>query len=219
MRALAANGTHGFAALSKAGELVKANLEGTKVERVRVDIVRDSFIVCDPQGDVLLAAGNRLLRWRGDVHELARFAAEPAGSIVGMTSTDAGLLVALANKDLFFLPADGDQTPRRVPLAGNIVVGARGHLLAGMSVSSQIELVDVPSLAKWTLPRLFTGMPQVALSPDGRRVAQSIGGVLAVWQLPRVGSDFGAWLDEVTNASIRSGSSDGNLVWPWQVPP
>ena len=221
VRALAPRGTHALAALSKAGELVTTNLEGTDTKRVRVDIVRDSFIVCDARGDVLLAAGNRLLRWRGDVHELARFAAEPAGTIVAMTPAETGVFVALASKDLFFVASSGDMTPRRVPLGSNVVVGDRGHLLAGLSVTSQIELVDVPSLAKWTLPRLFSGMPQISLSPDGRRIVQAVGGRLAVWQLPQPGTDYGAWLDEITNASIRSGASaaDGNLAWPWQQPP
>lgn len=211
-----------FAALSRAGELALLDLDGTDVKRVRVDIVRDSFIVCDAHGDVLVAAGNRLLRWAGDVHELARFAAEPAGSIVNMTSTEAGVFVALANKDLYFVPSSGDMTPRRVPLSSNVVVGARGQLLAAPSVTEQIELVDVPSLAKWTLPRLFAGAPDIGLSPDGRRLVQSVGGRLAVFQLPRPGSDYGTWLDELTNASIRpgtGGAADGTLAWPWQQQP
>ncbi|NVB77719.1 MAG: serine/threonine protein kinase [Kofleriaceae bacterium] len=222
IRALApVRGTQRFAALSKAGELAMLGIDGSDVKRARVDIVRDSFIVCDAHGDVLIAAGNRLLRWSSDVHELAHFVAEPAGSIVNMTSTEAGVFVALANKELYFVPSSGDMTPRRVPMTSNIVVGDHGRLLAGLSVTQQIELVDVPSLAKWTLPRLFAGMPDVNLSPDGRRLAQSVGGRLAVFQLPQPGSDYGTWLDELTNASLRSGTgaADGTLAWPWQQQP
>jgi len=77
----------------------------------------------------------------------------------------------------------------------------------------QISVLDLPSLASWTLPKTFAGLDQYAVSPDGRRVVQALGGQsVAAWELPRPGGDFAAWLDELTNAT----EDEGILSWPWQ---
>lgn len=140
---------------------------------------------------------------------MARFAVP----IAFVASTELGLYVSLTNQDVFFVPASGNQTPVRVPLTGRMSsLSADGRVLAGITPSQQIELVDMPALARWTLPKLHTTTLGLALSPDGRYLQQSMGMQIALWNLQPPGSDFAAWLAELTNASEQ----DGHIHWPWQ---
>jgi hypothetical protein len=206
---LASNGTLGYAALSANGELVRGTFGGGDFARTRVtDIDKTAFVVADKQRNVIVGSGNRLLRWRGDVHEMARFAV-PIDYVV---STELGLYVSLTNHDLYFVPASGNQTPRRIPISQLSSISAQGRVLAGMTASQQIEIVDMPALATWSLPKLFTGFPRVALSPDGALAQQSLGAQVAVWRIAQPGSDFAAWLAELTNAT----EDEGHVRWPWQ---
>jgi hypothetical protein len=207
---LCATGPRAYAALSSAGELVKGTLDGKIAARTRIDMKKSAFIVC--AGDVVIASGNELLRWRGDVELIARFVDEPAGTIRMMWVVDAGFVMTLANGETYFVAAQGDQTPRRLPLTGTIAVSVHGNLVASLAVAGQVELVELPSLAMWSLPRGLPGATAVALSPDGQRLAATYGGDLAVSALPPVGRDDEVWLDELTNATLVN----GQLQWPWQ---
>ena len=208
VRSLAANGTLGYAALSAAGELVKGTFGGADFARTRVpDLDQGAFVVAGANRDVIVASGNRLLRWRGDVHEMARFAV----AIAFVSSTELGLYVSLTNQDVFFVPASGNQTPVRVPIAKLSSISADGRVIAGITPSQQIELVDMPSLARWTLPSVYTTLG-VVLSPDGRIVQQSMGMEVALWHVAPPGSDVPAWLAGLTNATEQ----DGDIQWPWQ---
>jgi hypothetical protein len=209
VRSLAALGPLGYTALSTTGELVRGTFGGANFARTRLsDLDKTAFVVGDRNGDVIVGSGPRLLRWRGDVHELARFAVP----IDYVASTEVGLYVSLTNQDLYFVPAAGNRTPVRVPVSQRSSISADGRVVAGLTASQQIELVDMPSLARWTLPKLHTGMPRAALSPDGRIVLHSLGMQVVLWRLPQPGSDLPAWLGEQTNASEQ----DGALRWPWQ---
>lgn len=207
---LCAIGARSYAALSSAGELVKGTLDGKIAARLRIDMKKSAFVVC--AGDVLIASGNQLMRWRGGTEVIARFVDEPAGTIRMMWVVDAGLVLTLANGEIYFVAGQGDQTPRRLPLTGNIAVSVHGNLVAGLAVAGQVELVELPSLATWSLPRWLPGATAVSLSPDGQRIAATYGGDLAVSALPPVGRDDGLWLDELTNATLVN----GQLQWPWQ---
>jgi hypothetical protein len=211
-RSVCPAGPRAFAVLSSAGDLVKGTLDAAITSRTHIDIVRNAFIDCIPGDDIAIASGNRLLRWNGtEVTEVARFVAEPAGAIDAVRALPTGIYVELANKDKFFISAKGDRTPRRVPLSGVVTLAAHGSLAAGLSVAGQVELVDLPSLAKWTLPRLVARGSSVGISPDATRLLQNVGGS-EIWRLPQAGRDYGAWLDELTNAELV----DGHLMWPWQ---
>jgi hypothetical protein len=213
---LCAAGPRAYAALSSAGELVKGTLDGNIVARTRIDMRKSSFIVCmddgTAPGDVVIASGNELLRWRGDTELIARFVDEPTGTIRMAWTIDVGLLLTLTNGETYFVAGKGDQTPQRVPLTGNLGVSPHGNLVAGLAVAGQVELVELPSLATWSLPRTLAGATAVALSPDGQRIAATYGGDLAVSALPPVGRDNGLWLDELTNAKLVN----DRLQWPWQ---
>jgi hypothetical protein len=212
-RSLCPAGPNTYAVLSSAGDLVKGTLDGAILSRGHIDIVRNSFIACHPAiGDIMIASGNRLLKWNGTgVDEVARFEAEPAGAIDTLIALPTGLYVELANKAKFFIASKGDHTPRPVPLQGVLSIANRGTLAAGLSVSGQVELVDLPSLAKWSLPKLVSGRNKVGVSPDATRLQLDLGDA-AFWRLPQAGQSYGAWLDELTNAELV----DGRIVWPWQ---
>ena len=206
---LTANDKLGYAALSTTGELVRGTFSGAGFARTRVtDLDKDAFIVGDNAGAVFVATGNRLLVWRSDLRELSRFAVP----ISYIASADIGIYVELDNKDVFFVPATGNQTPRRVPLSSLASISRDGRVAAGISASSQVELADMPSLAPWTLPRLMPNASSVTLSPDGQRLIQGFGLQVGIWKLGPPGSDFAAWLAELTNAT----EDDGHVRWPWQ---
>ncbi|HEY5946263.1 MAG TPA: serine/threonine-protein kinase [Kofleriaceae bacterium] len=209
VKSLAANGKLGYAALSTTGELVKGTFSGAGFARTQLtDLDAKAFVVADTAGNIYVGTGNRLLRWRGDVQEMARFAV----AIDFVAATETGLYVALKNHDVLFVPPTGNQTPQPVPLPVLSSISRDGKLLVGASTSSQLELVDMPSLAHWTLPKLVTGMPGVQASPDGRVLLQNLGTEVALWRIPEPGSDFPAWLAELTNAI----EDEGHVRWPWQ---
>ena len=206
---IASRGKHAYAALSAAGELVKGTFGGGDFQRTKLpDLDKHAFIAADHNHDVLIASGNRLLRWRGDVHEVARFAT-PINMI---ESTKLGVYVNLTDGSVMFLPATGNQTPQRVPIGKFVAIADEGRLVVGMTASTQLELVDMPGLARWTLPSVVTNMQEAFVAPDGKRIVQSLVGYALVWKVPAPASDFAAWLDEVTNADDQG----GKLHWPWQ---
>ena len=142
----------GYAALSNTGEIVRGTFGGGGFARAQIkDLADDAFIVCDPERNVIVASGNRLLRWRGSTTEIARF----VDKIVSVTSTETGTYVTLTNRDLYFLAAHGDQTPRRVPVSQAFAIVDRGRRVIGLSATMQIEIVDMPAFATWTLPKLY----------------------------------------------------------------
>ena len=115
----------------------------------------------------MIAAGNQLMRWHGGTELVARFVDEPAGAIRTMWTVDAGLVMTLANGETYFVAGQGDQTPQRVPLTGGVAVSVHGNVIASLAVAGQVELVEVPSLAHWSLPRVLPGATSVSISPTG----------------------------------------------------
>jgi hypothetical protein len=209
LRSFASTGTLGYAALSTTGELVKGTFGGANFVRTRVaDLDKDSFVVGDLTGNVYIGSGKRLLRWRIDVEELARFAV----AIDRVSTCELGLYVILSNRDVYFIPATGNPTPQRVPISQLTSISADGRVLAGVSATQHVELVDMPALAAWTLPRLLTALPGVQASPDGARLVQHLGMQVGIWKVVQPGSDFAGWLGELTNAT----EDEGHVRWPWQ---
>jgi serine/threonine protein kinase len=209
LASLSANGKLAYTALSTTGELVKGTFGGANFERTQLgDLDKGAFVVGDDAGNVYVGSGNRLLRWRTTVQELARFAV----AIDFVATCELGLYVTLSNRDVFFIPAAGNQTPQRVPISQLTSISRDGRVLIGIGASQQVELVDMPALAPWTLPKLLAALPGVQASPDGQRLVQHLGGQVGVWKIAQPGSDFAAWLAELTNAA----DDEGHVRWPWQ---
>ncbi|HEY5924208.1 MAG TPA: serine/threonine-protein kinase [Kofleriaceae bacterium] len=206
---LTADGKLGYIALGATGEVVRGTFGGSGFARTRIaDLDKSAFVVGDGKGSAFIGAGNRLLRWRGDVHELARFAV----AIDFIAATEVGLYVKLVNEDVLFIPPAGNQTPQRVPVSKLAAISNDGALVVGLSASWQVELVDMPALASWTLPRWLGMRSNLAASADGQRLLQSVGLQVGVWRIDQPGSDFAAWLAEQTNAR----EDEGHVRWPWQ---
>ncbi|MBV8757365.1 MAG: serine/threonine protein kinase [Deltaproteobacteria bacterium] len=195
-----------YAVLTAKGELVRAKLDGNDLVRLRVQVEPGAFVVGDRQHRAVIASGKRLLRWDQDVHEIAQL----PHAIESMTALDAGILATTDQGEMYLV---GDSGVHRVPVAAgrDTRVADRGQAVFSMT-GGQISVVELPAMTSWTLPKVVSGFGDYAVSPDGHRVVEATGGGFAMWDLPRAGADFGAWLDELTNAT----EDDGILSWPWQ---
>jgi len=204
VQALASNGTLAYAALARTGELVHGTFSGADFARTQVkDLASDAFVACAPDHAVFIGSGNRLLRWRTTVDEIARF----TDKIESIVPTEIGTYVVLGTREVLFLAAQGDQTPRRVPIASSLSIVAHGKRVVGLAADSQIEIVEMPSFAKWTLPKLYAGGDRLSVSPDGRFVFHAWGTTGVLWKLPETVPP----LYQLTNAS----EEDGAIAWPW----
>ncbi|HWO19143.1 MAG TPA: serine/threonine-protein kinase [Kofleriaceae bacterium] len=209
-----------FAAHSSGGELVRSDLATDELTRAHVGGRPEAFVETDGAGRVLIADERRLLLWDGAVSELARFE-KPIGSI---DPYEGGVVVHLSDFEaqaLELSPAAGASAsvPVRLlpPSKRSAAVSADGKLLAGLGPSQEVTIVELPARARWTLPVLFEAsamLPVLTLSPSSRRLVQNTDRHLVIWTLPQAGADLGAWLDELTNATIDGGV----LAWPWQRP-
>lgn len=200
-------GPEQFVALSSNGELVRGKLDGSDLQRAHVAIEPGAFLVADSRGRAVVASGAHLYRWDKTVDDLATM----ASPIDSLSILDGALLVFLEGGEIYHLPDGG--SPRRLPVVAgrDTRIAERAPAIFGLT-GGQVSVLDLPSLAAWTLPKTFAGLDQYAVSPDGHRVVQVLGaGSLASWELPRPGGDFAAWLDELTNAT----EDEGILSWPW----
>jgi hypothetical protein len=204
-----------FAAHSTSGEIVRVDLTTDAVERARVADGSSGFVAADGAGRVLVAEGRRLLVWDGAITEVARFD-QP---IQRLDRVDGGVVaVHLSDFEVHTIdlgPAGAQPVRVLAPGKGFAQASFDGKLLVGLGPSQQVNVVELPSRARWTLPILFDGKDLLAVSPSTRRVLQGADRHFVIWTLPHAGPDLGAWLDELTNATIDGG---GVLAWPWQRP-
>lgn len=207
-----------YAARSNTGEVLRGDLSMGTVERIRVPMGHNGFLVGDHRGRVLIVEDNRLMLWDGQVSEVARF----DKPIVLVSKLADGVALFVGNEyEAYALrldnpPAGPAALPRRLmraPKGGG--VSDDGKLLAAFTTGQDITIVEVPSLARWRLPPLASTRDMLAVAPRSRKLLQITGSTIAVWQLPHVANDFASWLDSQTNATL---DRDGVLAWPWQMP-
>jgi hypothetical protein len=203
-----------FAAHGSTGEIVRVDLATNKLDRVRVPIGSDGFLASDNNGHVLIAEDNRLLMWDGSVTELAKFDKK----IQHLDPVDGGIAVQLGgDHEVQVIELRPGAVPHRVlPSTKTFVaISEDGKLMAGLGNGQLVTIVELPSRARWTLPILYSAQELLQVAPNARKIMQGTDHALAIWRLPMVGPDFGAWLDNETNATI---DTDGVLAWPWQTP-
>jgi hypothetical protein len=205
-----------FAALGRSGELVRGALAGGALERVHVDTGADAFLGVDRNGRVLIASGTRLLVWDGDVHELLK----TGHPIVSLQATAGGVLIVLDDNSIQYAELSASAPPvvhDVVASAGTQpTISGDGTWVASAGNGGQVTIVEIPSLARWTLPvhyAAFGGM--LNASPAKRMLMQGTGTELELRELPLPASDLTAWIDDKTNAFE---STDNVLTWPWQRP-
>jgi hypothetical protein len=101
-----------------------------------------------------------------------------------------------------------------VKVHSRAAVADAGSRVVSVNERSEIEIVELPSLVTWTLPRLYQATPWLNISPLGGRIYQSLGYDSALFTIPEPASDFKAWLDGLTNAS----DDEQRVVWPFSPP-
>jgi len=62
-------------------------------------------------------------------------------------------------------------------------------------VQNKLEIVELPSLARWSLPGLLPLSGAIEVTPTGRRLAATAFEGYAVFDLPDPGSDLAAWIE------------------------
>ncbi len=152
--------------------------------------------------------------WDGDrIGKLADLA-QDVSSII---PTDIGLMIELADGELQLLDPTGAKAPRRLLTASTRAarVQQSGRMVIGTGSADQLLVLELPSLARWELPVVFQASDMLVVAPNARRVIQGSLDRVMLWELPLAGSDFSAWLDELTNATMK----DDLLAWPWQTRP
>ncbi len=203
-----------FAAVSAGGELVRGNLANGAIERANVAPGGTVFIASDLLGRVLIAVDHRLSVWDRDrIFEIQKY----DRNIVRVDPTETGVMVTLVDHEMQLFDSAKPQVARR--LFGAAARAPRtqpaGRLVIGTGNGEQLSVLEVPSMVRWNVPMVFVATGVLALAPNARRVLQTGGRSLFVWELPLAGADFAAWLDEQTNAVVH----DDLLAWPWQTPP
>jgi WD40 repeat protein len=203
-----------FAAVSDRGELVRGNLANGAIERANVAPGGTVFIASDLLGRVLIGEDNRLSLWDRDRIVLLQ---KYDRTIARIDPTETGVMVTLVDHELQLLDPTGAEPARRLfaPSVRPPQSQPSGRLAIGTGNGEQLIVVELPSAARWNVPMLFVSTGMLGLAPNARRVLQTGGGSLIVWELPQAGSDFAAWLDDQTNAIVR----DDLLTWPWQTKP
>ncbi|HEY3804136.1 MAG TPA: serine/threonine-protein kinase [Kofleriaceae bacterium] len=198
-----------FAALGRKGELVRGELTGGALERVRIDASDNTILGADREGDVVIANGTRLDLWPTGA-TLRPLAVLPR-PIEGVEASGTGLAVQLDDKSVYYVEPNG--TTHEVIAATSFATSMGGHgaWLATPGINGQIDIVELPSLAHWTLPKLFVPSGAIEVSPTGRRLAAAMMDGYMVYDLLEPGTDLAAWIDDHTNAVE---SPDGTLGWP-----
>ncbi|MEO8552750.1 MAG: hypothetical protein ABI678_22385, partial [Kofleriaceae bacterium] len=204
-----------FAALSRTGELVRGSFAGGPLERIHVDVDANAFLGVDNHDHAIVAVGTHLMLWDQTLLplvELPRAAdslyAVPGGLVV-VLDNNAAVYVALGSGKpvLHELVSASQSMP---------IVGAEGAWLATLGNGGQLAIIELPSLARWTLPAELSGSTNwLIAAPTKRRVIQGQGAGFALFELPEAKGDLGTWLDDRTNAYENP---DGFVSWPWLRP-
>ena len=136
-------------------------------------------------------------------------------NIARVDPAENGVMVTLADHELQLLDPAGTTAMRRLLGISTRAPRAQrgGRLVIGTGVGEKLVVLEVPSLARWEVPLLFSANDLINVAPSARRVVQGASNYLMVWDLPLAGADFPAWLDEQTNGIVR----DDLLAWPWQA--
>jgi len=204
-----------FAALSRTGELVRGALAGGPLERIHVDIDANAFLGVDNHDHAIVAVGTHLMLWDQTLQPLLDLprAAEALYAVPG------GLVVVLDNNAASYVAIGGGKPAVHElvsPSQSMPIIGAEGAWLAALGNGGQLSIIELPSLARWSLPPELAGTTNwLIASPTKRRVVQGQGAGFALFELPEAKGDLGTWLDDRTNAYENP---DGFVSWPWLRP-
>jgi hypothetical protein len=195
---------------SSSGELARVDLASGRIERAQAIAGTAGFVLGMPSGVVVIAEDDRVLMWDTAVVQLAKFEQR----VKRLARLHDAVAVTLADNETHVLELRVGAAPVRVFAPGRSTPRASdgGDVLVGLDNVDQLEVVELPSRARWTVPAPHTHSRDIELSSGGRRVYQRLVDHGLIWQLPRAPvHDFGAWIDRHTNARV---DRDGELIWP-----
>lgn len=207
-------GEHGAAALDADGELLTYDLKTKATTRGTVGEPSSAMLVDDGAGGLMVAIGERLVRWTpAGVEEVARLA-EP---IARLTRFEHHLAILteteLSTMDL----RDKTRAVRRISGASREQQLRDGNRWSiGVGQRGLIDLVDIATGMRWA-KSIHGGLAMFAVSPSGARVAQRLSSEIALWTypVPEEPERLRAWLDETTNATV---SEALDVVWTLPSP-
>jgi serine/threonine protein kinase len=203
-----------FAALGRSGELVRGAISGGPLERIHVDIDANAFLGIDRDDHVIVAVGKRLFVWDMTLHPLVDL---PRAASV-LYAVPSGLVAILDDNAAVFVTSDPKPVVHDLVVASQSapVVSGEGSWLAAAGNGGALTIVELPSLARWSLPPQLAGSMNFLLAaPTKRRLVQGVGSGLLVYDLAQAKGDLAAWLDDRTNAYENP---DGFVSWPWLRP-
>jgi hypothetical protein len=198
-----------FAAVSSTGELVRGNLASNALARAHLHASPSAF-AADRAGRVLVAAGNRLLRWdRDDVVEVARVDQR----IDRIEALADGALLELADHSIVRTSLAAGAQARRIvePSSQPPLISGDGQLIVAETINGQLKIVELATEAAWEVPAYYAAGQLVSIAPSTRRFVHVSFGQIALWALPLAPPGLRGWLDDRTNAAT---DVDHALVWP-----
>ena len=203
-----------FGAISQHGEIVRGSLATGALERARVP-ANAAYVAGGYEGKLVIGSGSQLLLWdHADVREIAHFT-QP---ISGLLQIAGGIGVVLGDQrvlDVVQDPATQAFAATEILPRGsvNINVANGGKVMISRGNGSLLNVVELPSRVRWTLPIVNEVAGTIAVGPTSNQVVQQYDG-LVTWKLPHIDGDLHAWLEHQTNAIE---DADGELAWPWQT--
>ncbi len=204
-----------YGAISEHGEIVRGSLATSALERARVP-PSASYVVSGYAGKLVIGSGSQLLLWDGaEVKEIAHFT-QP---IAGLLQVAGGIAVVLADSRVLDVVEDPgtrvfastEILPRGTV---NMNVANGGTVLVARGNGALLNVVELPSRVRWTLPIVNEVAGTLAIAPTSNQMVQEYSGIVT-WKLPHIDGDLHAWLEHQTNAIE---DADGDLAWPWQTP-
>ncbi|HET9992199.1 MAG TPA: hypothetical protein VFQ65_26895, partial [Kofleriaceae bacterium] len=203
-----------FAALGRSGELVRGTTAGGPLERIHVDVDANSFLGIDRDEHVIVAVGAHLFVWDTTLHPLV----ELPRAAAALYAVPSGLVAILDNNAAVYVTAEAKPVVHDLVVASQSapIVGGEGSWLASPGNAGALAIVELPSLARWTLPpQPSSSMNFLIAAPTKRRLAQGVSTGILVYDLVEAKGDLSAWLDDRTNAYENP---DGFVSWPWLRP-
>jgi hypothetical protein len=197
--------------ITERGEVVRVHFDSGTTERAHVALGDTLALAADDDGHVWIGIDKRVLRWDGDVHEVATV----ARPVVGLVATSAGAVAVEQGNAVAWVVPGRAAAELLGASDAEPALSADGHLVAGVGPSGRLEVIELPAGKSWTLPwgQTVSG-GRLALAPSKRLAVQSFsdrdGGLVFVTKLPEAAPDLRGWLAGLTNAEI---GSDGALQW------
>jgi len=187
---------------------VRGALAGGPLDRVRIASTDATILTTDRVGDAVIATGTRLDLWpaTGTLRPLAVL----PRPVIHVEPSPTGLVAICEDKSVFAVELDGKVHQLVSASSYFPAIGGGGSWVAVPGVQNKLEIVELPSLARWSLPGLLPLSGAIEVTPTGRRLAATAFEGYAVFDLPDPGSDLAAWIDEHTNAFD---TGDGALSW------